>query len=164
VSETAAVAAALELAAGTGVHLHIYHASLPRTFELVAGARAGGQLVTAETCPHYLLLSEDDMDRLGPFGKINPPLRPAEAARGLWDQVATGVVDMITSTTRPGHREEIPPGRHLRQRIRIPGVQTLLPLAYAGVVAATACRSRGWPSSSRPARPGSSAWPRARAS
>ena len=42
VSETAAVAAALELAAATGVHLHIYHASLPRTFELVAGARAGG--------------------------------------------------------------------------------------------------------------------------
>jgi hypothetical protein len=39
--------------------------------------------VTAETCPHYLLLSEGDMDRLGPFGKINPPLRLAEAACGL---------------------------------------------------------------------------------
>ena len=39
--------------------------------------------MTAETCPHYLLLSEGDMDRLGPFGKINPPLRLAEAACGL---------------------------------------------------------------------------------
>jgi allantoinase len=39
--ETAPVEAPLELAAVTGVHLHSYHASLPRTFELVAGARAG---------------------------------------------------------------------------------------------------------------------------
>lgn len=136
VSETAAVAAALELAAATGVHLHIYHASLPRTFELVAGARAGGQLVTAETCPHYLLLSEHDMDRLGPFGKINPPLRPAEAARGLWDQVASGVVDMITSDHSPWDiAKKSRPDDIFANASGIPGVQTLLPLAYAGVVA-----------------------------
>jgi allantoinase len=136
VSETAAVAAALELAAATGVHLHIYHASLPRTFELVAGARAGGQPVTAETCPHYLLLSEDDMDRLGPFGKINPPLRPAAAARGLWDHVASGTVDMITSDHSPWDiAKKSRPDDIFANASGIPGVQTLLPLAYAGVVA-----------------------------
>jgi len=136
VSETAAVAAALELAAATGVHLHIYHASLPRTFELVAGARAGGQPVTAETCPHYLLLSEDDMDRLGAFGKINPPLRPAAAARGLWDHVASGTVDMITSDHSPWDiAKKSRPDDIFANASGIPGVQTLLPLAYAGVVA-----------------------------
>jgi allantoinase len=136
VSETAAVAAALELAAATGVHLHIYHASLPRTFELVARARAGGQPVTAETCPHYLLLSEDDMDRLGPFGKINPPLRPAAAARGLWDHVASGTVDMITSDHSPWDiAKKSRPDDIFANASGIPGVQTLLPLAYAGVVA-----------------------------
>lgn len=136
VSETAAVAAALELAAATDVHLHIYHASLPRTFELVAKARAGGQPVTAETCPHYLFLSDDDMDRLGPFGKINPPLRSAEAARGLWDEVASGVVDMITSDHSPWDiAKKSRPDDIFANASGIPGVQTLLPLAYAGVVA-----------------------------
>lgn len=136
VSETAAVAAALELAAATDVHLHIYHASLPRTFELVAEARARGQQVTAETCPHYLFLSQDDMDRLGPFGKINPPLRSAEAVRGLWDQVASGVVDMITSDHSPWDiAKKSRPDDIFANASGIPGVQTLLPLAYAGVVA-----------------------------
>jgi allantoinase len=136
VSETAAVAAALELAAATDVHLHIYHASLPHTFELVAAARAAGQPVTAETCPHYLFLSEDDADRLGPFGKINPPLRSAEASRGLWDQVASGVVDMITSDHSPwAIAKKSRPDDIFANASGAPGVQTLLPLAYAGVVA-----------------------------
>jgi allantoinase len=136
VSETAAVAAALELAAVTNVHLHIYHASLPRTFDMVAGARAAGQRVTAETCPHYLVLSEDDMDRLGPFGKINPPLRTAEAARGLWDRIASGAVDMITSDHSPWDiAKKSRPDDIFANASGIPGVQTLLPLAYAGVVA-----------------------------
>jgi allantoinase len=135
VSETASVAVALELAADTGVHLHIYHASLPRTFDLVAAARAGGQPVTAETCPHYLLLTEHDMRRLGPFGKINPPLRSAAAASGLWDRIASGAVDMISSDHSPwdlakkSRQDDI-----FANASGAPGVQTLLPLTYAAMV------------------------------
>jgi allantoinase len=135
VSETASVAVALELAADTDVHLHIYHASLPRTFDLVAAARADGQLVTAETCPHYLLLTEHDMRRLGPFGKINPPLRSAAAASGLWDRIASGAVDMISSDHSPwdlakkSRQDDI-----FANASGAPGVQTLLPLTYAAMV------------------------------
>jgi allantoinase len=76
------------------------------------------------------------MDRLGPLGKINPPLRPAEAARGLWDHVASGAVDMITSDHSPWDiAKKSRPDDIFANASGIPGVQTLLPLAYAGVVA-----------------------------
>jgi allantoinase len=136
VSETASVSLALELAAAVNGRLHIYHASLPRTFELVAAYRARGLRVTAETCPHYLLLEEADMDRLGGFGKINPPLRSAEAVAGLWHALVQGGVDMISSDHAPwpperkSNREDI-----FANASGTPGVETLLPLAYSACVA-----------------------------
>ena len=63
--ETSAVLQALEFAMATGARVHIYHASLARSFELVDWYRQQGASVTAETCTHYLCLSEEDMARLG---------------------------------------------------------------------------------------------------
>jgi hypothetical protein len=61
---------------------------------------------------------------------------PTEAARGLWDQVASGVVDMITSDHSPWDiAKKSRPDDIFANASGIPGVQTLLPLAYAGVVA-----------------------------
>ena len=45
-------------------------------------ARARGVDVTCETCPHYLVLDEDDAERLGAVAKCAPPLRPRRRARG----------------------------------------------------------------------------------
>ncbi len=136
ISETAAVALALELAAESGVRLHIYHASLPRTFELISAHRGRGGAVTAETCPHYLLLQESDMDKLGGFGKINPPLRSSEAVTGLWDLLATDCIDIVASdhspwpTTRKRHPDIF------SNSSGVPGVETLVPLIYSHGVAA----------------------------
>jgi allantoinase len=91
--------------------------------------------VTAETCPHYLLLTEQDMDRLRPFGKINPPLRSPAAVSGLWDRIGSGVVDMISSDhapsdlTRKSRRDDT-----FANASGIPGVQTLLTLTYGSMV------------------------------
>ena len=65
VAEHEAIARCLELARATGVRLHICHVSTPRGVELVARARSDGVDVSAETCPHYLLLSETDLVRRG---------------------------------------------------------------------------------------------------
>ena len=137
VSETAAVALGLELAAATQVQFHVYHASLPRSFELVERYRQQGLSVTAETCPHYLLLDEGDMDHLGGFGKINPPLRAPDAVAGLWDLLAQGRVDLVSSDHAPW------PAERKTDRADIfanasgaPGVETLLPLVYSAGVAA----------------------------
>ncbi len=84
VAEHEAIARCLELARATGVRLHVCHVSTRRGVELVRAARADGVDVSAETCPHYLLLDESDLVRLGGEAKINPPLRAARlSADGL---------------------------------------------------------------------------------
>jgi allantoinase len=75
VAEHEAIARVLELARTTGVALHVCHVSTPRGVELVRAARSDGVDVSAETCPHYLLLDERELARRGGEAKINPPLR-----------------------------------------------------------------------------------------
>lgn len=75
VAEHEAIARVLELARATGVRLHVCHVSTPRGVELVTSARDDGVDVSAETCPHYLLLDESALSRIGGEAKINPPLR-----------------------------------------------------------------------------------------
>ena len=69
-------------AAETGCALHVVHVSSGRGVALVAQARARGVDVTCETCPHYLVLDEDDAERLGAVAKCAPPLRARRRARG----------------------------------------------------------------------------------
>lgn len=91
-AELEAIRSALDLAAETGCRLHIVHVSTGRGVALVAEARARGIDVTCETCPHYLFLTETDMERLGAVAKCAPPLRSAVEQEELWQalpQVST---------------------------------------------------------------------------
>lgn len=83
-AELDAIRCALDLAAETGCRLHIVHVSTARGASLVAAARAHGVDATCETCPHYLLLTADDMERLGAVAKCAPPLRSASEQEQLW--------------------------------------------------------------------------------
>src|SRR5207302_780973 len=64
-AELEAIRRAIDLAAETGCRLHIVHVSCGSGVVLVAEARASGVDVTCETCPHYLVLTEHDMEHLG---------------------------------------------------------------------------------------------------
>lgn len=75
VAELEAVARCLAFAEATGCALHLVHLSTAAAVRLVADARGRGVDVTCETCPHYLLLDEDDAVRLGAVAKCAPPLR-----------------------------------------------------------------------------------------
>jgi allantoinase len=134
VSETEATLRALELAYWTGVRLHIFHVSLPRCIELASWFRNQGLNVTTETCPHYLLLNEKDMERLGAKVKINPPLRRKEDSEGLWKLVKEGAIDFVTSDHAPWQRRKNRPDI-FDNASGAPGVQTLLPLLYSEGVA-----------------------------
>lgn len=101
VAETLGVLTALEVAAATGAQVHLCHTSLPRSVDLVRLFARGGANVTMETCPHYLLLDEDDMKLQGARLKINPPLRDSAAREALWDRVERGDVDVISSDHAP---------------------------------------------------------------
>jgi allantoinase len=93
-AELDAIQRALEMAGETGCALHIVHVSCGAGVALVASARKLGIDVTCETCPHYLVLTEHDMEQIGPLAKCAPPLRPKQAQDALWHYLLT---DQITS-------------------------------------------------------------------
>ncbi len=99
--ELAAIRTATDIAGETGCRLHIVHVSSPEGVILVAEARRRGVDVTAETCPHYLLLNEEDVVRLGAPAKCFPPLRSEIRRQRLWEAVEHGGLDTIGSDHSP---------------------------------------------------------------
>jgi len=83
-AELSAIATAIELAAETGCRLHVVHVSTARGVELIELAAARGVDVSGETCPHYLLYVEEDMERIGGTAKCAPPFRTAADREALW--------------------------------------------------------------------------------
>jgi len=125
-AELEAIAIAIDLVAETGCRLHIVHVSCGSGVALVADARARGIDVTCETCPHYLVLTERDMERLGAVAKCAPPLRSSDDQRQLRDRLSD--ITTIGSDHSPSPPE-------LKQRDNffdvwggISGCQHLLPL------------------------------------
>ncbi len=131
VSETEAVGRVLELAHDAAVHVHIVHASVPRSFDLVHRYRAEGVRATAETCIQYLVLDDEAMERLGALGKINPPLRAPGHVATLWDYLAARRIDQVTSDHAPWARtRKRDAGDIFNNASGAPGVETLLPLLH----------------------------------
>lgn len=129
-TETLAVNVAVKLAVETGARLHICHASLAESVDLVTAAKAKGNGITVETCPHYLVLTEDDFRFLGPVAKCSPPLRSRKEVEALWERVLDGSIDAIGSDHSPSTCEEKEAGRgNIWQAWGgINGVQSMLPL------------------------------------
>ncbi|MUV59723.1 dihydroorotase [Halobacterium sp. CBA1126] len=121
-AEEAAVERAVGVGGNVGATVHVAHTSTP---EGVDAARAGG--ATCEVTPHHLFLSREDLDELGTFGRMNPPLRSEERREALFERLADGKVDVVATDHAPHTREEkdasiwdAPSG--------VPGVETALPL------------------------------------
>jgi allantoinase len=101
IAELEAVNRALLFAEQTGCRLHFVHISSPEGVELIDRAKRRGLDVTVETCPHYLALSELDMERLGPVAKCAPPLRDEARIERMWELLAEGRIDVIASDHSP---------------------------------------------------------------
>lgn len=89
-AELEAVARALLYSERTGCKLHFVHISTAAALELIHEAKLRGLDVTAETCPHYLILDEDSMETLGPLAKCAPPLRSSRERDRLWRHLLRG--------------------------------------------------------------------------
>jgi allantoinase len=101
VAELEAIGRALLFASETGCALHVVHVSSGRGVALVAEARARGVDVTCETCPHYLFLSQDDVEALGAVAKCAPPVRDATEQVELWRRLRAGELDLVASDHSP---------------------------------------------------------------
>jgi allantoinase len=105
VAELEAIERAILFAEETGCALHVVHVSTGRGVALVAAARARGVDVSCETCPHYLALTEDDLEALGALAKCAPPLRPADEQAALWQRLLDGTLPMVASDHSPAPPE-----------------------------------------------------------
>jgi len=103
--ELSAIRLALELAGETGCALHVVHVSSPEGVALIAEARDQRVDVTAETCPHYLLLNDQDVVRLGAIAKCAPPLRDETRRLALWTELRAGRIQTVGSDHSPSRPE-----------------------------------------------------------
>ena len=135
VSETASVLKGLEIARAAGVRFHLYHISCSRSIDLANYYRKEGCPVTVETCPHYLVFSEEDMDRIGGRLRINPPVRSRGESDRLWEKLHRGEIDCVSSDHAPWPAEEKDHASIFDNLSGAPGVETLLPMLFSeGVV------------------------------
>jgi dihydroorotase len=73
---------------------------------LIRDAKARGQDVTGETGPHYLLRTSEDLAKVGPLLKMNPPVRGQDHQDVLWEGILNGHLDMIATDHSPHTLEE----------------------------------------------------------
>ena len=109
--EAEAVRRAIYLASEAGAHVHIAHVSAAQSLLAIAEGKADGHWVTAETCPQYLLLTEEDVARLGPYAKCAPAIRTRDHVDAMWRALADGTLDFVCSDHAPYTTAEKEAGR-----------------------------------------------------
>jgi allantoinase len=100
-AELEAIQCAIEIAGETRCALHIVHVSSGKGIALVSAAKQAGVDVSCETCPHYLVLTEDDVEQLGAAAKCAPPLRTKKHQNELWERLFAGEITTIGSDHSP---------------------------------------------------------------
>ena len=128
VAELEAIERAILFAQETGCSLHIVHVSTGRGVRLVAEALARGVDVSCETCPHYLVLTEEDVEALGAVAKCAPPLRPKVEQDELWEHLFAGSLPMVASDHSPAPASMKSSPNFFSIWGGISGCQSLLPL------------------------------------
>lgn len=133
-SEAIHVGRDILLAEETGVHYHVCHVSTAQSVRLIRQGKEHGIRVTAEVCPHHLLLSEEDIPGLDANWKMNPPLRSRRDVEAVIAGLEDGTIDMIVTDHAPHSEEEKARGM-LEAPFGIVGFETAFPLLYTKFVA-----------------------------
>jgi dihydroorotase len=106
VAEEAIIARDCLLAAHVGSRLHVCHVSTAGSVEIVRQAKEKGWNVTAEACPHHLLLTDELAATYNPIYKVNPPLRRAADVDALRGGLADGTIDVVATDHAPHPHED----------------------------------------------------------
>ena len=105
-AEDCGTAREIAAAASLGAPIHICHVSTKGSVELIRDAKARGVRVTAETCPHYLLLTDQALESQDADYRMNPPLRTEEDRLALIEGLQDGTLDAIATDHAPHSPEE----------------------------------------------------------
>ena len=144
-TEEEAIHRAILIGGLTGCPVYVVHLSTRLGLERIKRAQAEGQRVWTETCPQYLLLSDAEMERFGPFAKIGPPLRPEAGPdrEALWRGVEQGFIATVASdhsprvpsAKEPGWKNIFVDADGKPIPFGAPSLETLVPLMYSEGVA-----------------------------
>lgn len=99
--EAIQVARDLLLAEYLRLPIHIAHVSNAASVHLIRAAKEKGVQVTAETCPHYLLLTDAALENYNTLAKVSPPLRREKDRLALLEAIKSGVIDILVTDHAP---------------------------------------------------------------
>jgi dihydropyrimidinase len=140
-AEAVATHRAMAFAQATGAPVHVVHLSCAAALRHVADAKAAGVRAHAETCPHYLTLTDKRYDERDPVtcacSVISPPLRPGTDRDAMWAGLADGTLDLVATDhvadRRGVEKSEAAKGVAFDKISNgAPGIETLLTMVYAG--------------------------------
>ena len=133
---------AIALARAAGASVYLVHVSCADALAEVATAKARGWPVYAETCPHYLSLTDERYAALDEAelirSVISPPLRSEADRQALWLGLALGGLDVVASDHVPDRlavEKRVPASPFPEISNGAPGIETLLSVVYAEGVA-----------------------------
>jgi allantoinase len=131
-AEEMTIQSGIAMAKKLGTRLHILHVSTGEGVKLVRQAQREGYPITSETCPHFLFLSNEDYERIGPQMKVYPPVKYKQDQDQLWEGIQDGTVSIVCSDHAP-HTEEEKAGDLWSIPAGMCGVETLAPLLLNAV-------------------------------
>jgi allantoinase len=100
-AENVAIAQVIEAARWTGARVHVLHLSSSDALPMLRSARRDGVRITAETCPHYLVLTAEEVPDGQTQFKCCPPIREAGNRELLWRGLREGDIDIVVSDHSP---------------------------------------------------------------
>lgn len=133
ICESVQIARDVLLAEAAGARYHVCHVSTKESVRAVRDAKAAGIKVTAEVCPHHLLLEEMDIPSDDANWKMNPPLRAKDDQDSLHAALLDGTIDCIATDHAPHTTEEKCCGM-VGAPFGIVGFETAFPLLYTHYV------------------------------
>jgi len=129
-AEARAVERVALLCGRTGARVHIVHVAAAEAVDAVRGARSAGLPLTAETCPHYLAFTCEEVGDGDTRFKCAPPIREARHREALWGGLRDGALDLVASDHSPCPPELKPAGDFARAWGGIAGLELRLPATW----------------------------------
>lgn len=121
------------LAESLGVPVHICHVSTYSGVDIIRSAKKRGVQVTAETCPHYFILTDDIITSFDTFTKVNPPVREEKDRLAIIEGLKDGTLDCIVTDHAP-HSKKDKEVEYNLAAFGMSGIETSFALSYTYLV------------------------------
>ena len=121
------------LAQSLDLPVHICHVSTWSGVEIIRSAKKNGVKVTAETCPHYFILTDDIITDFDTYTKVSPPVREERDRQAIIEGLKDGTLDCIVTDHAP-HSKKDKEVEYNLAAFGMSGIETSFALSYTYLV------------------------------